>query len=147
VNDGVELVVGDLLESISELLQPLANFLIVLLNNLLLVNHNEVVVLLDVTLQVSLLEFLENDDTLLDVVSLLVLINLLLQLGHLVLVEELFHLPSLGPAPLKQIELVDDLPLAAVDLQTELCDHFVLHHIVEEGERNELFVGFIVLDL
>ena len=98
-------------------------------------------------LEVHVSVVLENQNLLLNLLRRLTLINLLLKLGHLVLIEENFELSSLGPASDKQVELLNDLAFALDYLIMELRDHLVLHYIIEEGIGNVLLSGLFVLHL
>jgi hypothetical protein len=89
---------------------------------------------------------LEDQNLLFNLGGRLTLVNLLLELGHLVLVEESLELTSLGPASNKEVELLDDLSFALDDLIMKLRDHFVLHDVIEECVRDVLLCGLLMSD-
>jgi hypothetical protein len=89
---------------------------------------------------------LEDQNLLFDLGGRLTLVNLLLELGHFVFVEEGFELTSLGPASYKEVELFDDLSFALDNLIMELRDHLVLHDIVKECVRDVLLSGLVMGD-
>lgn len=146
VLDGFKLLGGDLLERITKNLEPFIDFLDGALLDLGVVDEHEVVLLLIFVLDVHVPVDLEDQNFLLNLGGGLTLVNLLLKLGHLVLVEESFELASLGPSSNEEVELFDQLSFALDDLIMELGDHFVLHDVVEEGVGDVLLSSLFMSD-
>lgn len=144
--DGFELFGGDLLERISKNFKPLIDLLDCALLDLRVVDEHEVVQLLVLVVEVHVSVDLEDQNLLFDLGGRLTLVNLLLELGHFVFVEESFELTSLGPASYKEVELFDDLSFALDNLIMELRDHLVLHDIVKECVRDVLLSGLFMGD-
>lgn len=146
VLDGLELLGGDLFERISKNFKPLIDFLDGALLDLRVVDKHEVILLLILVLKIHVSVNLEDQNLLLNLSSRLTLVNLLLELGHFVLVEESFELTSLGPSSNEEVELFNELSFALNDLIMELRDHFVLHDIIKECVRDVLLSGLIMGD-
>jgi hypothetical protein len=109
------------------------------------VDEDDVVVLLLFPLEVVLQDVLDQNDSLLNLVNRLVLVNLLLHLGHFLLVEELVNWAlSVGPVTDEEAELVHDLRLLLDDLVTELHDHSVRLDVIKEREWNRFLVSFLI---
>ena len=95
-------------------------------------------------MQIQLTIMVEDKNLLLNILSRLRFINLFLQFGHFVLVEQQFELESGDPTSLEELELLNDLLFALDNFVMELRNHLVLHHIVKEGVGNVLFGSFLV---
>lgn len=146
VLDGFELFSGDLFERISKNFKPFLDLRDCALLDLRVIDEHEVVLLLIFMLKIHVSVDLEDQNLLFNLGSRLTLVNLLLELGHFVLVEESFELTSLGPASNKEVELFNDLSFALDDLIMELGDHFVLHDIIKECVGNVLLCGLLMSD-
>lgn len=86
-------------------------------------------------------------DALLDILGGLSLVDLLLHLGHFILVEEILLLLVLDPGADQELKLVHDLSLLLDNLVTELNDHPVGFDVVEERVRDALLSSFFVVFL
>jgi len=105
-------------------------------------------VLLVASLDIGLLDELQVQDTSLDFSGTLGLVKLLHDLDHRVLVEQLSKLTLLLPSLGEQVETVHNLSgQDGGDVEDKRCDHFVLHHVVEEGVWDVLLGSLFVHSL
>ena len=87
---------------------------------------------------------IKHKDLLLYILSRLRFIDLFLEFGHFVLVEQEFELEPHDPTSLEELELLNDLIFALDNFVVELRNHLVLHHIVEKRVWDVFLSSFLV---